>query len=154
MSPNSPKDPTDHPVEIRLKRINSIPLAMSCGLLAGLGIFIATNWLVLKRGDVVGPHLALLSEYLVGYRVSFLGSLIGFIEVFAFGFLVAYFVAALYNWLADRRGQVSVPEAQPRTRISAEASPGGDSTEHNRQPELSRTDVEINNGLEREGVHQ
>jgi hypothetical protein len=154
MSPNSAKYPRENPVVIRLKRINAIPLAMSCGILAGLGVFAATNWLVLKGGAVVGPHLALLAEYLIGYRVSFLGSLIGFIEVFALGFLVAYVMAALYNWLADRRGQVFVPEPQPRTRISAEASPGGESTENNGQRELPQPHVEINKGLAREGVRQ
>jgi hypothetical protein len=73
------------------------------GLVAGLGLFIATNWLVIKGGDVVGPHLALLGQFLIGYRVTFLGSLIGFAYAFAGGFLVGYLVARVYNALASRR---------------------------------------------------
>jgi hypothetical protein len=73
------------------------------GLVAGLGLFIATNWLVLKGGAVVGPHLALLGQFLIGYRVTFTGSLIGFAYAFAGGFLVGYLVARIYNWLASHR---------------------------------------------------
>jgi len=70
---------------------------------AGLGIFIATNWLVIKGGRVVGPHLALLGHFFIGYRVTFVGSLIGFVYAFVLGFVVAYGVSEMYNWLADAR---------------------------------------------------
>ena len=73
------------------------------GTVAGLGIFIATNWLVIKGGRVVGPHLALLGQFFIGYRVTFLGSLIGFVYAFVLGFVVAYGVTEMYNWLADAR---------------------------------------------------
>ncbi len=60
-------------------------LGLALGRLIGLGIFIATNWLVIKGGHIglggkyiVGPHLQLLSQFLICYRVSFLGSIIGF----------------------------------------------------------------------------
>jgi len=55
------------------------------GTVAGLGIFIATNWLV------------------IGYRVTFVGSLIGFVYAFVLGFVVAYNVTEMYNGLADAR---------------------------------------------------
>jgi hypothetical protein len=74
------------------------------GLVVGFGIFIATNWLVLKGGDPVGPHLALLGQYLIGYRVTFFGSFIGFAYGFASGFAGGYAVAWIYNWLVDRGG--------------------------------------------------
>jgi hypothetical protein len=73
------------------------------GLLVGLGIFIATNWLVIKGGETIGPHLALLGQFFLGYRVSFAGSLIGFGYGFMSGFGIGYFVAAVYNRLADFR---------------------------------------------------
>ncbi len=73
------------------------------GTVAGLGIFIATNWLVIRGGRVVGPHLALLGQFFIGYRVTFLGSLIGFVYAFVLGFVVAYGVTEMYNWLADGR---------------------------------------------------
>ena len=75
--------------------LNAKILGLSLGLLLGLGVFIATNWLVLKGGKVVGPHLQLLSQYFIGYRVSFLGSLIGF----AYGFAVGTFSGSLIGWI-------------------------------------------------------
>ena len=38
---------------------------------------------MLKGGPVVGPHLELLGQYLIGYRVTFGGSFVGL----AYGFL-------------------------------------------------------------------
>ena len=87
----------------RLMRLNATVQGVVTGLIAGLAIFIATNWLIIKGGPVVGPHLALLGQFLIGYRVTFVGSLIGFAEGFVLGFGVAYGVARMYNWLADVR---------------------------------------------------
>jgi len=78
--------------------LNAKMLGLSLGLLFGLAIFIATNWLVLKGGKVVGPHLQLLSQYFIGYRVSFFGSLIGF----AYGFAVGTFSGSLIGWIYHR----------------------------------------------------
>ncbi len=86
-----------------LLRLNAFITGIVSGVTAGLAVFIATNWLVLKGGVVVGPHLSLLGQYFVGYTVSFGGSLIGFGYGFACAFLVGYFVARVYNWLVDLR---------------------------------------------------
>jgi hypothetical protein len=78
------------------------------GTVVGLGIFLATNWLVIKGGPVVGPHLALLGQFFIGYSVTFAGSLIGLVYGFVLGFAVAYGAAWMYNWLVDageRQGQ-------------------------------------------------
>jgi hypothetical protein len=70
------------------------------GLLLGLGLFIATNVLVLKGGEVVGPHLGLIGVYLPGYRVSFVGSLIGFVYLFVIGYGLGRLIGAVYNAVA------------------------------------------------------
>lgn len=95
----------------RLLRLNATAQGLVTGTIAGLGIFLATNWLLLKgpqrgyRGEaVVGPHLALLSQFFLGYRVSFLGSLIGLAYGFALGFAGGYFVAWMYNRIVELRG--------------------------------------------------
>jgi hypothetical protein len=88
---------------IRVISINAKVQGLVTGLVVGLGIFVATNWLILKGGDPVGPHLALLGQYFIGYRVTFLGSLIGFAYGFASGFAVGYAVAVIYNWLLDSK---------------------------------------------------
>jgi hypothetical protein len=87
----------------RLLRLNATVQGVTTGIIAGFGIFIATNWLVLKGGEVVGPHLSLLGQFFIGYRVSFVGSLIGFAYGFVTGFVVGYVVARIYNWVVDLR---------------------------------------------------
>ena len=83
--------------------LNAKALGLVLGLLFGLAIFIATNWLVLKGGKPVGPHLRLLSQYFIGYKVSFLGSIIGFGYGFAVGTLSGAFVGWIYNKIAAFR---------------------------------------------------
>jgi hypothetical protein len=93
----------------RLLRLNAVVQGLVTGMIVGLIIFIATNWLILKGGDVIGPHLSLLGHFLIGYRVTFSGSLIGLAYGFAVGFLVGYSVSTMYNWIAGRREQRSDP---------------------------------------------
>ena len=96
--------PTEHletVVMTRLLRLNAALHGVVTGLLLGLGIFVATNWLVLKGGPVVGPHLALLGQFFIGYRVTLLGSLIGF----AYGF--AGLVDGLNRRIADALGEAA-----------------------------------------------
>ena len=87
----------------RLLRLNATLQGVVTGTVVGLGVFIATNWLLLKGGEVVGPHLSLLGQFFIGYRVSFLGSFIGFAYGFVLGFVVGYFVARIYNWIVAAR---------------------------------------------------
>jgi hypothetical protein len=87
----------------RLMRLNATAHGVVIGMMAGLAVFIATNWLVLKGGQVVGPHLSLLGQFFIGYKVTLVGSLIGFGYGFVCGFLTGYFVAAMYNRLVDLR---------------------------------------------------
>lgn len=72
-------------------------LGFTAGILCGLSLFIATNWLVVKGGEQVGRNLQLLSQYFIGYRVSFFGSIIGFFYGFAFGTLGGALVGWIYN---------------------------------------------------------
>lgn len=89
---------------------NAKTLGLIFGLLFGLVIFIATNWLVIKGGHinasgeyVVGPHLQLLSQFFIGYRVSFLGSIIGFGYGFAIGTFAGALFAGIYNKIVEFR---------------------------------------------------
>jgi len=78
--------------------LNIKAVGLVLGLLFGLIIFCATNWLVIKGGDRVGPHLILLSQYFIGYRVTFLGSFIGF----AYGFALGTLSGALLGWIYNK----------------------------------------------------
>ena len=90
-------------VLVRTLKLNAKIQGITAGVSAGLLVFLATNWLLIKGGDVVGPHLALLGQVFIGYEVSFVGSLIGFAYAFVTGFVVGYGVAKMYNWIADLR---------------------------------------------------
>jgi len=91
-------------------RINAKMLGLVLGLLFGTAIFVATNWLIMKGAEpnaagqvVIGPHLALLGEYFIGYTVSFFGSLVGFAYAFVVGSLTGWLTALIYNRVADFR---------------------------------------------------
>ena len=99
----SEEKPLEDIVLTRIVRLNAMVQGVVVGLVGGLVIFIATNWLVLKGGPVVGPHLALLGQFFIGYRVTFLGSFVGFAYGFVSGFIVGYFVATIYNFVVARR---------------------------------------------------
>lgn len=77
--------------------MNARAWGIAFGLMAGLGLFAATNILLLKGGEVVGPNLALLGVYLPGYSVTFLGSLIGFVYMFVIGYGFGRLIGEVYN---------------------------------------------------------
>lgn len=87
----------------RVLWLNAKVLGLTLGLLLGACIFLATNWLVIKGGDPVGPHLQLLSQYFIGYRVSFWGSFIGFAYGFAAGAICGGLLGWIYNKIAILR---------------------------------------------------
>jgi hypothetical protein len=87
----------------QLLRLNALIHGIVTGVVVGLMIFVATNWLVLKGGPVVGPHLELLAQFFIGYEVTFRGSFIGLAYGFVSGFILGYFVAQTYNWLTSLR---------------------------------------------------
>jgi hypothetical protein len=91
-------------------RLNSQAVGLGLGLVFGLGIFVATNWLVLMGGPldphgepVVGLHLQLLSQFFIGYSVSFFGSLIGLAYGFVLGTVSGSVIAWIYNKIVDFR---------------------------------------------------
>jgi hypothetical protein len=82
-------------------RLNAKLLGTVLGALFGTLLFLATIILVLKGGELVGLHLALLSNFFPGYRVTLGGSLIGLTYGFAFGFVCGSLLAGIYNKLAS-----------------------------------------------------
>jgi len=84
-----------------LLRMNEQGWGIALGLLLALGLFIATNVLVLRGGEHVGAHLGLLAVYFPGYRVTFLGSLLGFVYAFVVGYGIGRTIGALYNRMVD-----------------------------------------------------
>lgn len=93
----------DKKLRARILRLNAVAQGIAFGFACAAVIFVATNWLVLKGGDVVGPHLSLLGQYMIGYEVSFVGSLIGAVYAFGGGFVAGLVVASIYNRVVDWR---------------------------------------------------
>ena len=90
-------------------RLNAGIMGITLGLLFGVVIFIATNWIVIighiASGDNsdVGQHLKLLGEFFIGYKVSFFGSIVGFVYGFVLGTLGGSLIAWIYNKFVDFR---------------------------------------------------
>ncbi len=80
-------------------RLNARAWGIALGLLCGFGLLIATNILVLRGGSVVGPHLGLLGAYLPGYRVTFVGSLVGLGYGIVIGYCAGRLIGSVYNLL-------------------------------------------------------
>ena len=79
------------------ERISQQGWGLALGFVLATGLFVATVWLVMKGGHVVGPHLGLLSVYLPGYSVSWTGAFIGAAYMFFLGYGAGRIVARLYN---------------------------------------------------------
>ena len=91
----------------RLVRLNAMILGIVFGLVFGLGLFLVTIWLVIKGGPVVGPNLALLGEFYIGYDVTPIGSLVGLLYGFITGFIIGFAIASIYNWIIRLKGSKS-----------------------------------------------
>ena len=97
---NQPAMITDEAALIReVIRLSRNVLGLTLGILISIGIFLATNILVLKGGPNVGSHLQLLSQYFPGYRVTLGGSFLGALYGFVVGYINGWMIAAVYNWV-------------------------------------------------------
>ncbi|MGD9564398.1 MAG: hypothetical protein AB7F88_19335 [Pyrinomonadaceae bacterium] len=104
-SENKPTVSEEDMIRKAVVRLNGHILGFVMGTLGALGIFAATNFLVLKGGEVVGPHLGLLDQFLVGYSVTFVGSIVGALYLFVVGYVGGLFIAFVYNWVISFRAK-------------------------------------------------
>lgn len=86
-----------------IARLRASIMAIVFGAAGGALVFLATAWLLLRGGQVVGPHLALLSQYFRGYSVSWPGACIGFLYGALCGALAGWLIAWLYNLIVSVR---------------------------------------------------
>lgn len=85
-------------IEAAIARLRAGVMAIVFGMVCGLGLFLATAWLLVRGGPNVGPTLGLLRHYFPGYSVTWPGSLIGL----AYGTLVGAIGGGLVAWLYNR----------------------------------------------------
>ena len=79
------------------QRLHPMAFGAALGVVAGLSLFLVTVLLVIKGGNVVGPNLSLLSQFLPGYRVTMTGSILGLIYGQVIGFIGGWFFATIRN---------------------------------------------------------
>lgn len=80
-------------------RLDRTALGLAVGLLCGLAVFAATIFLLIKGGPVIGPNLALLGQFFIGYTVTPTGAFIGLLYGFLVGFILGWLIALLRNTL-------------------------------------------------------
>jgi hypothetical protein len=99
-----PANPRDvELIAAAVARLRAGIMALVFAVCGGLGLFLATVWLVLQGGPDVGKHLGLLSNYFPGYRVSWAGSILGLVYGAILGGVIGYALAWIYNRLARPR---------------------------------------------------
>lgn len=86
-----------------IARLRAGVLAIVCGGLGGVALFVATAWLLIRGGETVGPHLGLLGNYLPGYSVTWGGAVIGLLWGLLLGGVIGWATAWVYNLVAGRR---------------------------------------------------
>ncbi len=69
------------------------------GAVAGGGLWLATVLVLLQNGGDPTRALSLLGEYLIGYRVSWGGAIVGLLGGLAGGYMFGYILACLINGL-------------------------------------------------------
>jgi protoporphyrinogen oxidase len=83
-------------------RYDPLALGAAVGIVAGVGLFLATALVLLRAPGDPGRVLSLLGQYLAGYEVSWAGAAIGLLGAgaagFAFGWLLAWMINGLIGW--------------------------------------------------------
>lgn len=75
-------------------------LGIAVGTVVAVGLIITTNWLVFRGTADESIHAMLLVNYLPGYSVSFIGSIIGAVELFIGVFVLSLIFSGVYNRIA------------------------------------------------------
>jgi len=86
-----------------IARVQADVLALVFSVVGGVGLWAMTVWLVLKGGPHTGEHLQLLSNYFVGYSVTWTGSLVGFLYGALTGGVVGWTIGRIYNGVVNLR---------------------------------------------------
>jgi protoporphyrinogen oxidase len=92
--------------------LDPLALGLAVGLVSGTGLFVATALLLLQGGAVVGPTLSLVGQYLLGYKVTWAGALLGLVAAGAGGFAFGYLGAWLRNGVMDAYGALIKRQAK------------------------------------------
>ena len=93
-----PVEPIQEKITHIFPRLDPVALGFSLGITAGVLIFAATLFLIIRGGVIIGPNLALLSNFLPGYSVTSWGAVVGLLYLFTLGFFFGLVLAYLRNF--------------------------------------------------------
>ena len=121
MNPETPTNPQEpvgqrdrRAIEQAFGRLDPVALGAAVGVVAGVGLGLATAILLLQGGSWVGLHLMRLGYFLPGYAVSWPGLAIGMIDGAVLGFVLGWVIAWLWN--GYHRFFIAVVLARERAR--------------------------------------
>jgi hypothetical protein len=92
-------------VGMAVAKIQTGVITVVFALFGGLGLFVMTAWLLIRKGPNVGFHLRLLGNYFPGYSVTWPGSFVGLCYGAVIGGLVGWLIGTVYNkvvWFRQR----------------------------------------------------
>ncbi len=95
-------------------RLDPLAFGLALGLILGLAVFAATALLLLRGGPVVGPHLQLLSNFFIGYSVTWPGALIGLL----YGVVVGFVFGGLFAYLRNTAMFLHMAYIQRRSELN------------------------------------
>ena len=78
-------------------RYDPVALGVAVGTVASVGLFLAAAVLLIRGGDVIGPKLSLLGQFLPGFGMTWPQAALGAAEAGALGFLFGALLASLLN---------------------------------------------------------
>jgi len=91
------KDSLDREIRRAVVRLKAGILGLVFGLIFGVGLFAMTAILLIENGPNTGYHLSLLSNYFIGYTVTWKGAFIGFLWAFGIGTAIGWSIGIIYN---------------------------------------------------------
>lgn len=81
-------------------KLNVMACGLACSLVWGVGLFLATWWMMAFDGATGEPTI--IGKFYRGYAVSPVGSLVGLVWALVDGFIGGAILAWLYNVIAAR----------------------------------------------------
>jgi hypothetical protein len=81
-------------------KIDKLAFSASTGVFFFLSMFVVTGFSIIKgnvSGSMIGPDLAMLSYYLPGYSMTWLGNVLGSVYVGIVGSVLGWLFGVLWN---------------------------------------------------------
>ena len=84
-------------IESAFAQYDARALGTAIGIVCGVGLFLATSILLIKGGTNIGQNLAVFANFFIGYKVTWMGAIIGLVQASVGGFIFGYVLAKLIN---------------------------------------------------------